>query len=370
MIQKILLPWLMLWGLFSLSGCSILYNTKPLSTFGSAELVRPTNFTRDLDNMPPPKLLLPVAIYGFKDQSGQYKPQPDSSFSTAVSQGGTAMLIKALKDSGWFITVERENLQDILTERKIVRAIDQPGDKPGEDTKVKLPTLIGAGMVIEGSVIGYDENVKTGGVGIKWLGLSASQQYRADQVSVNLRAVDIGTGLIMESVTTTKTVYSAQLDTGEYRFVNYQSLLEVELGTSLNEPGQIALQEAIEAAVVNLIVQGVYDKKWQLKNDTDKTSVMMKRYRDDQTKHTQRIAAGKTGPDEPAATPIQSMSAANDDTSMVTTQQAALQQPPSQQPATVAPKSVSQPSGDAAPAPKNPVSPAPVRESPTGLGRE
>ena len=63
-------------------------------------------------------------MYGFRDQTGQYKSAPDSSFSTAVTQGGAALLIKALKDSGWFVPVERENLQDLLTERKIVRALE------------------------------------------------------------------------------------------------------------------------------------------------------------------------------------------------------------------------------------------------------
>jgi curli production assembly/transport component CsgG len=299
MNQKIVVSWLLLGMLFGLSGCTIM-SPKPLGTFGAAELARQTNYTRDLDNLPPPKVVLPVAVYGFKDQSGQYKPQPDSSFSTAVSQGGTAMLIKALKDSGWFAAVERENIQDVLTERKIVRAIEQPGDKPGEDTKIKLPTLIGAGMVLEGSVIGFDENVKTGGVGFKWLGLNLSDQYRVDQVSVNLRAVDIGSGLVMESVTTTKTVYSAQLDTGEYRYVNYQSLLEVELGTSLNEPGQIALQEAIEAAVVNLVVEGIADRKWQLKSDADKDSPLFKKYRNAQTARSSRMApVSRKGTPEP-----------------------------------------------------------------------
>jgi len=357
MNQKNMVSWLLLGTLFGLSGCSVLYSPKPLGSFGAAELVRPTNYTRDLDNLPVPKLVLPVAVYGFKDQTGQYKAQPDSSFSTAVSQGGTAMLIKALKDSGWFATVERENLQDILTERKIVRAIEQPGDKPGEDAKVKLPTLIGAGLVLEGSVIGYDENVKSGGLGIKWLGLSASDQYRADQVTVNLRAVDIGSGLVMESVTTTKTVYSAQLDTGEYRYVNYQSLLEVELGTSLNEPGQIALQEAIEAAVVNLIVEGVADKKWQLKNETDKDSPLMKKYRCQENEHVEHIAVNKGGAPEPVnaapvgAAAIVPWSAATEETT-----------PAPQKAAVAAPAAP-------APASKPTVSAAPVSSAPAGAGQ-
>lgn len=44
-------------------------------------------------------------------------------------------------------------------------------------------------MVIEGGIIAYDSNIRTGGLGAKYLGIGASGQYRTDQVTVNLRAV-------------------------------------------------------------------------------------------------------------------------------------------------------------------------------------
>ena len=48
-------------------------------------------------------------------------------------QDGMRKIVKALKDSGWFVPVERENLQNLLTERKIVRALEmpQPADAQG-----------------------------------------------------------------------------------------------------------------------------------------------------------------------------------------------------------------------------------------------
>lgn len=42
--------------------------------------------------------------------------------STAVPQGGTSLLTTALIDSQWFVPLEREGLQNLLTERKIIRA--------------------------------------------------------------------------------------------------------------------------------------------------------------------------------------------------------------------------------------------------------
>jgi curli biogenesis system outer membrane secretion channel CsgG len=36
-------------------------------------------------------------VYGFRDQTGQYKPTPASSFSTSVTQGAASMLMDALR---------------------------------------------------------------------------------------------------------------------------------------------------------------------------------------------------------------------------------------------------------------------------------
>src|SRR3546814_11155324 len=88
-----------------------------------AQLTPATPSTRDLLKLPDPKGKIVVAVYGFRDQTGQYKPAPDSSFSTSVTQGAASMLVKALKDSGWFTPVERESLPELLTERRIVRAL-------------------------------------------------------------------------------------------------------------------------------------------------------------------------------------------------------------------------------------------------------
>ena len=112
--------------------------TGPSVRLHSCQTLTPeTAITRDLLALPPPKGKIAVAVYGIRDQTGQYKPAPDSSFSTAVTQGASSMLIRALQDSGWFIPVERENLQNLLTERKIVRALEMP--QPAGTPAVQIP---------------------------------------------------------------------------------------------------------------------------------------------------------------------------------------------------------------------------------------
>ncbi len=69
------------------------------------------------------------------------------------------MLSAALSDSGWFIPLERVGLQNLLTERKIIRAnLERTG---GQD----LAALQAANLLFEGGIIAFDSNIRTGGAG-------------------------------------------------------------------------------------------------------------------------------------------------------------------------------------------------------------
>ena len=241
-----------------LAGCV----TRPSIPSSGAQLTPGTKITRELTRLPAPKGKIAVAVYGFRDQTGQYKPAPDSSFSTAVTQGGAAMLIKALLDSGWFIPVERENLQNLLTERKIVRALEMPDKSPAP-----IPHLMPASIVVEGGITAYESNVRTGGIGAHYLGIGLSTLYRVDQVTVNLRTVDIRSGKILSSVSTTKAIYSYEVRPTVFKFVNFKDLVQFEAGMTRNEPAQMCVREAIEAAVIHLVAQGLKDGHWELKDE-------------------------------------------------------------------------------------------------------
>lgn len=275
-----------------LAGCGAadLYRKDPIPP----EPVRPeltpqSEVSRDLLNLPPPKGKIVASVYAFRDQTGQYKAAPDSSFSTAVTQGAGAMLVKALADSGWFVPVEREGLQNLLTERRIVRALDsQNAQRQQPDS---LQGLLPANILLEGGIIGYEQDVRTGGAGARYFGLGASDQYRTDQVTVNLRAVDIRSGRILVSVSTTKSVYSYKLSADMFRFISFKKLLDVEIGYTRNEPAQLCVRDAIEAAVIHLIVSGIHDNHWVLRNSADINSPMVKGYLDAQRPYLTRSEA-------------------------------------------------------------------------------
>jgi curli production assembly/transport component CsgG len=211
--------------------------------------------------LPQPQEPIVVAVYRFRDQTGQYKPsQTGAGFSTAVTQGGTSILMRALESSGWFTPIERENLSNLLNERQIISTMR--AQHSGGEGAPSLPPLLFAGVLLEGGIVGYDTNLLTSGGGLRYFGVGGSGQYRKDQVTVYLRAVSTQTGEVFTTVHTTKTIVSQELSSSLFRYVDTQRLLEAEIGYTANEPGVVAVTEAIEAAVRALVLEGLRDGLW------------------------------------------------------------------------------------------------------------
>ncbi|MGH6993032.1 MAG: CsgG/HfaB family protein [Caulobacteraceae bacterium] len=222
--------------------------------------------------LPPPSRAMDVAVYGFTDQTGQFKNlQTTQTLSRAVSQGGGAMLIRSLEEAGnrsWFRVVEREQLKDLLNERQIIRQMRAQylGEK-GVNPQA-LPPLLFAGVLLEGGVVGYDTDTVTGGLGASLLGIGADAKYQQDTVTVYLRAVSVKTGEVLASITASKTITSYALDANIFRYVGVSTLLETEDGFTTNEPVLLCLQQAIDKAVYGLVMEGVDLKLWSFADPT------------------------------------------------------------------------------------------------------
>lgn len=282
-IRKVALPALAI--ITTLGGCTAVKSTGD-ALFGpgiaEAQLTPRAGTYRDLLNLPAPKGKILAAVYSFRDQTGQYKPAPNSSFSTAVTQGGASMLMDVLNESGWFIALEREGLQNLLTERKIIRAGLTKPDTP-INNNVPLPSLVAANILLEGGIVAYDTNIRTGGAGARYFGIGIDDQYRVDQVTVNLRAIDIRSGQVLHSVLTSKTVYSKAISADVYRFIKFRRLLELEAGTTTNEPAQLAMLSAMESAVIHLISEGIVNNSWALANPDDINNPVLQYYLNEST---------------------------------------------------------------------------------------
>lgn len=245
------------------SGCGAYFN-QPVGV-QKAVFGENTPATISLTEMPKPKEQIVVGVYKFKDQTGQYKPtELGSTFSTAVTQGATSILIKALEDSKWFVPIERENLGNLLNERNIIRSTRQEYASKTDGNEAVLTPLLFAGVLLEGGIISYDTNIITGGFGARYFGAGGSTRYRQDRVTVYLRLVSTSNGKILNTVYVSKTILSQSIDASLFRYVNLNRLLEVETGFTRNEPIQLAVTEAIEKAVEGLIVDGIKDKLWEV----------------------------------------------------------------------------------------------------------
>jgi len=233
-----------------------------------------TQTYNELIALPQPKGIIRAAVYSFRDYSGQYKPNPSNNLSTAVTQGADSILLKALLDSKWFVPVERANLQNLLTERKILQSSRLEAGNIG----AAIAPIAPAQVIFEGSIVSYDSNIHTGGSGIRLLGIGTSGSYREDRVTINLRLIDIDNGLILHSVMSTKNVLSRKLDNGIFSYVDADKILEVEAGYSFNEPSHIAVTEAIESALINLIAEGVIAGTMQLSDPESVTAPAFSRF--------------------------------------------------------------------------------------------
>ncbi|MEJ2229343.1 MAG: CsgG/HfaB family protein, partial [Alphaproteobacteria bacterium] len=230
----------------SLSGCETIAKRQLSESLLPPVLNPVTKVNHTLRTLPPPTGRVVVAVYGYTDQTGQMKPTDGTqTLSKAVTQGATSVLVKALQDTGngaWFTVVERERLDHLLKERRIVQEMRKV--YLGEQTlnPKALPALLFAGILLEGGIIGYDSNLQTGGIGARLLGIGADVKYRLDTVTVYLRAVSTKTGQVLASVTTHKSIASIGIQGGVFRYIAVDKILESEAGITKNEPKQFAVQ--------------------------------------------------------------------------------------------------------------------------------
>ncbi len=257
-----------------LTGCQ---TTKEIEIYkGKSPFIEGTS-TRDrlvaipkLDGQPK----ITIAVYRFTDQTGQRKPSTKfSQLSTAVTQGGSMFVVKALKsvsDGDWFLVLEREGLDNLIKERQLIRSTRTEYDGEQQVGNILKP-LVFAGLLIEGSVIGYDSNIQTGGQGARYLGIGISEQYRVDQVTVSLRLVSVQSGEILLATNVTKTIASHSKGGDVFTFLDMNTkALELESGVAVNEPVTYAIRTAIEFAILELIYEGKEKGYWKFKEEKEK----------------------------------------------------------------------------------------------------
>ncbi|MBV8939860.1 MAG: curli production assembly protein CsgG [Alphaproteobacteria bacterium] len=254
-----------------LAGCSqqMLFNKNPM--VAEATVTDRTRASEILVSLPAPVQKVPVVVYDFQDQTGQFKNNDKyTDYSSAVTKGGHAILIKALMDAGneqWFDVAERGALKDLLQERQIVKLMrSQYYASDGVTRLPNLPPLLYGGLLLEGGIVSYDSDVVTGGAGATYLGVGGNAQYRRDVVTVYLRAVNVQTGRVQLAVNSAKTVFSTSVNATLLKYFTFDRLLQAEVGFSATEPTQLAVRQAIETAVYSMIMEGALRHLWEFQD--------------------------------------------------------------------------------------------------------
>ncbi len=261
-----------------LAGCAVHNPT----VWEQPKFIKASPMRQQLAVLPAPTQRIAVAVYGFTDQTGQFKPSETvQTLSRAVTQGATSILVKTLQDTGgrnWFQVIERERLDNVLRERAVIREMRASYLGEKQINPDALPPLLFAGVLLEGGIISYDSNTKSGGAGARFLGIGGSTQYREDTVTIYLRAVSVKTGEVLSSVSVRKSIAAVSVGANTFRFVDFKELLELETGIAYNEPDQIALTQAIEKATYALIMEGTMNGLWCMNTQPQYSANLLKAY--------------------------------------------------------------------------------------------
>jgi curli production assembly/transport component CsgG len=244
-----------LFALSLLSGC-----VAPSLDTEPPVLVETSSLAALAELAPPKTEAIFVGIYNFIDQTGQRATTASGSeMSTAVPQGLSSMLVQELERAGggkYYRVVERENIDALLSERRIATAM------LGESGESQLGTLFVPGILLTGGAVSYDRNVRQTFSGAGYASVNGRDEIVADQVGIVLRAVSVKTGEVLATVMTSKSVLSRQRGFQVLAILN-EDVGALEFGGAANEPVSYATRLAIGAAVVDLTKQGMADGWWK-----------------------------------------------------------------------------------------------------------
>ena len=233
---------------------------------GDKAILTPPRVVEDLRYRtdPPPMGKVVVGVYNYADATGQRLPSSGSaSLSTAVTQGGINFVINGLKeysDGEWFRVVERSGLENLIRERQLIRSsratVEEQDSNP-------LPPMLYAGVIVEGSIVGYDSAVRSAGEGIRVFGVGVSESYTEHRVTVAMRAVSVATTEVLVSVLVEKEVLSYSENNTMLRFFDLdREVIEAESGMNENEAPTHAVRLAIDKAIHEMVIEGRSKELW------------------------------------------------------------------------------------------------------------
>jgi curli biogenesis system outer membrane secretion channel CsgG len=167
-----------------------------------------------------------IAVSAFEYRAGKG--------SSAIGDGMSDMLTNALFNTGKFIVLERERLDEVMDEQDLAAS-----GRFKQETAAPMGQLEGAELLIRGSVIQFEPKCKGGSAIL----ISGNQACMA----INVRIVDAATGRVVNATTVEGT--SADNRVG---ILFPAGSLPIGLGAYSNTPMEKAIRNCIEAAVQHI----------------------------------------------------------------------------------------------------------------------
>ena len=226
------------------------------------------NLTRTvavLADLPPPANRVNVAVYEFPDLTGQNRPNSNyADYSRAITQGAPAIVANALKSAGggrWFHVVERTNLESLLRERRLIQDTYEVLKK---NPREKIKPLEFAEYLVTGGIVSFDAPIIAANVNATYSGIGGAVSHNRNLVTINIRLVRVKDGSVLKSIDVSRQILSTATSASVNRPLAGTRNLEAEASLTVAEATQIAVREAIETGVYELIREGVQIGIWNL----------------------------------------------------------------------------------------------------------
>jgi curli biogenesis system outer membrane secretion channel CsgG len=154
--------------------------------------------------------------------------------SSQIGEGMSDMLTNALFNTGKFIVLERERLDEVMDEQDLANS-----GRFKKETAAPKGELEGAELLIRGSVIQFESKCRGGSAIL----VSANTACMA----INLRIIEAKTGRVVNATTVEGTSSDNRVG-----IIFSGGSLPIGLGTYSNTPMELAIRNCIEAAVQHI----------------------------------------------------------------------------------------------------------------------
>ena len=190
------------------------------------------------------------------------RPQDQQMTPDALTQGVRDMLVTELFNTGQFIVLERDALNEVTLEQEFSASA-----RAGDATRIPQGQLEGAELLVVGAITAFDAGAGPGGFALPIpvpLGTNYSNgaavfslSFKRGYVAMDLRIIDVATGRIVATtaVEGKNTKYGLSLKGLVGGHFGYIPLPKGLVGYFQNTPVEEALQKMVTAAIGAIAAQ-------------------------------------------------------------------------------------------------------------------